>query len=89
MNYLTYLQSQEWKIRRNMALVAFDHRCAVCNSDARLEVHHRTYERLGYELPGDLVVLCADCHELYKSRMPARYSWLGFVDSRIFDECYI
>jgi len=25
-------------------------------------VHHRTYERLGRELAGDLVVLCSACH---------------------------
>lgn len=27
-----------------------------------LEVHHVTYERLGCELPNDLIVVCDDCH---------------------------
>lgn len=46
--------------------------CEVCGADARtahwqakggsLQVHHRTYERLGAELPGDLQVLCPECH---------------------------
>jgi hypothetical protein len=28
----------------------------------RLEVHHLTYERVGCERFGDLIVLCSDCH---------------------------
>jgi hypothetical protein len=28
----------------------------------RLEVHHLSYERLGHELPDDLIVLCPACH---------------------------
>jgi 5-methylcytosine-specific restriction endonuclease McrA len=27
-----------------------------------LQVHHRTYERLGHEQAGDLTALCANCH---------------------------
>jgi len=27
-----------------------------------LDVHHKTYERIGAEKPGDLVVLCRACH---------------------------
>jgi len=30
----------------------------------RLDVHHLSYERLGNELPDDLMVLCRDCHDL-------------------------
>lgn len=30
-----------------------------------LDVHHRTYERLGNESPDDLTVLCRDCHKLF------------------------
>jgi hypothetical protein len=28
-----------------------------------LEVHHRTYARLGFEQPDDLIALCHDCHQ--------------------------
>ena len=27
-----------------------------------LEAHHRTYERVGFEWPGDVIALCHDCH---------------------------
>ena len=41
-------------------------RCQVCNTDKSiLDTHHRTYERLGRELDGDLIVLCRDCHRIF------------------------
>jgi len=40
-------------------------RCQVCNSPDGLEAHHRTYERLGDELPGDLTCLCRKCHQIF------------------------
>jgi len=67
--YHQYLASREWAARRAAALERAGHRCQVCNADrwfaGSLEVHHRTYERLGNEAPGDLVVLCRHCHDLF------------------------
>ena len=65
MGYLEYLKSPEWKERSKEAKERAGYRCQICNSGKRLEVHHRTYERLGSELPEDLTVLCRLCHELY------------------------
>ena len=33
-----------------------------CDADAE-QVHHLTYERVGYEILDDLVSTCAACHE--------------------------
>lgn len=60
--YARYLEGSHWAILREDALVRFGYRCALCYSQEALEVHHRTYERLGDEELTDLVVLCADCH---------------------------
>jgi hypothetical protein len=51
---------------RAAALERAGHSCSldVTHTDA-LEVHHRTYERLGCELAGDLVVLCHACHAVH------------------------
>ena len=68
-NYHDYLLSPEWQARKVQALEAAGHRCQVCNSLDMLEVHHRTYERIGREEPGDLTVLCAICHGLHSFRM--------------------
>jgi len=42
-------------------------RCCVCNSPQRLEAHHRTYERHGYEHMhlGDMTTLCRKHHQMY------------------------
>ena len=67
MPYVQYLETPEWAEARTAALERADHRCAldVSHTDG-LEVQHRTKERLGAELEGDLVVLCASCLELYQ-----------------------
>lgn len=65
-----YLKTREWKVKRNRALIQAGNRCQVCASTYRLEVHHRTYERLGDELLSDLVVLCRSCHQHYHGILP-------------------
>lgn len=61
--YLHYLNSAEWRKTRNAALQRGGWRCDRCGRKRDLNVHHRSYERLGAEWPDDLEVLCADCHE--------------------------
>lgn len=63
--YAEYLQSPEWKAKQQKARQFANHRCQVCNSPEGLNVHHRTYERLGHEHMGDLTVLCKNCHEIF------------------------
>ncbi len=63
--YQEYIGSDRWKELRVIALAVAGNRCQVCNSSQHLHVHHRTYERLGYELISDLTVLCDECHELF------------------------
>ncbi len=66
MAYREYLRTPEWRTTRAAALVRADHCCSLDVTHTRdLEVHHRTYSRLGQELVGDLVVLCHDCHKLH------------------------
>lgn len=65
MNYQEYLKSSKWEYIREWILTFWDHRCTICNSRKEVQVHHRTYERLGNELTTDLIVLCDRCHELH------------------------
>lgn len=73
-SYAEYLRSDAWKRRRDAALVRAGFRCQVCNRKGQIDVHHRTYERIGDELPIDLVALCRRCHDLFHEggRMPDR-----------------
>lgn len=34
-------------------------------NETTLQAHHRTYENRGQEQPGDLTVLCRDCHSTF------------------------
>ena len=66
--YTNYLASPQWRARADAAITRARHRCQVCYADrwfCRLNVHHRTYERLGRERPDDLIVLCRHCHDLF------------------------
>jgi hypothetical protein len=66
MPYRDYLRTPEWRRTRAAALHRAGHACSLDVTHASdLEVHHRTYERLGEELAGDLVVLCRDCHRIH------------------------
>jgi hypothetical protein len=38
---------------------------------AELNVHHRTYERRGCELPDDVITLCRECHERHHGINPS------------------
>jgi hypothetical protein len=73
LTYSEYIKSDGWKIRRLRALALAENRCQVCYSPARLQVHHRTYERLGHERDADLIVLCHDCHRLFHDNGELKY----------------
>ena len=63
-----YLRSDHWRAVRTAALERADYRCAVCNSPEHLDVHHRTYVRIGAEAPDDVTVLCRDCHQTFHAQ---------------------
>ena len=61
--YLDYLQSPHWRAFRLTVLKWWDYRCCWCNRQDDIDVHHRTYERLGRELLQDCICLCRTCHK--------------------------
>lgn len=66
MPYAEYLQSREWNIKRHFAYKRAGNSCQLCNAkNTVLNVHHRTYERLGCEKYSDLIVLCQPCHQVF------------------------
>ncbi len=61
-DYASYIQSARWAHLRDIALEHYGDACALCGSPHDLNVHHRTYDRLGKERLSDLTVLCRACH---------------------------
>ena len=67
MDYNAYINGPRWRDNpaRLLELKAAGFRCRLCNAsenEAQLEVHHRTYERLGRERADDLTTVCHECH---------------------------
>lgn len=56
------MRSPKWVSVRTLALERACYRCERCGKRGRLQVHHRTYVRLGHERVCDLEVLCRACH---------------------------
>lgn len=70
-SYRKYLQSPEWKRRRQKAIDAANYTCQRCGQGQEehnpLEVHHRSYENFGNETEKDLIVVCKNCHQWIES----------------------
>jgi len=60
--YNKYLSCADWKALRQSVFARDNFKCQRCG-DAAQQVHHLTYERVGYEDLDDLVSVCEDCHE--------------------------
>lgn len=70
--YLAYMSSPAWRAFRAAWWTEYDRRnatrtCYCCTKPQTvlprsLELHHRTYERLGAEHYDDLVAVCSTCH---------------------------
>ena len=70
MNYRKYIQSPEWKEKRQAKLDACSGKCECeggCTREAT-QVHHLHYDSLGNESLDDLQALCPKCH-MQKSKV--------------------
>ena len=67
-DYAEYLRSLHWKGVRAAFFASqrfkrvYHSGCARCGSRDRLELHHKTYARVGSEDLTDLEPLCHSCH---------------------------
>lgn len=65
-DYKTYIESGDW-LNRCVKFFGDHPNCSVraCRKrwhEGNVQIHHRTYKRLGRELRTDLVPLCDSCH---------------------------
>ena len=64
--YHDYLNSDEWKAKRNLVLVRDQFRCVECEFRDTLQVHHKSYRHVYFEEENnyeDLITLCRECHK--------------------------
>ncbi len=62
-SYAEYLRSKHWKMVKEWfwKTKAKKH-CYICGQRNNLNLHHKTYKRLGKERWIDLIYLCERCH---------------------------
>ncbi len=60
--YMDYIHSEAWHKKRKRKLKEANYICEQCGASGALQVHHKTYDRLGREWMKDLEVLCPACH---------------------------
>lgn len=60
--YRAYIKSPAWQAKRREVFAYHGRRCARCGTRFRLQVNHKTYERLGHERMEDLNILCKKHH---------------------------
>lgn len=80
--YKEYLRSEHWqKIRGD--IYEARKRCEFCGGKKWLNIHHLSYERLGNELPTDLVVLCKLCHfSFHNGNIPKNFLQWKYANKR-------
>lgn len=67
-SYEEYLLSNAWQELREKIVQRDGGRCVFCDSKDRLQIHHRTYERIYNEGESDLHTLCGKCHKHFHRR---------------------
>lgn len=63
--YTRYLQSPEWKNKRELVLKRDNYKCQACLTGLATQVHHKSYEFVdlsGSEPCFDLISVCYPCH---------------------------
>ena len=61
--YRDYLKTDHWKnTRERYKQSKFKYKCIACGTDKKLNLHHKSYKRVGNERLTDLVWLCEECH---------------------------
>ena len=61
--YGKYMRSLKWQKFKRRLKRDRGTTCERCHATGvAVEVHHKTYERLGCELPEDVEILCRECH---------------------------
>lgn len=76
-DYAQYLQSPEWKAKRQLVLQRSGGKCEGCWSADATQVHHLTYEHIYNEFLWELVAICNECH---RRAHPEKHSHDEFDD---------
>lgn len=74
--YNEYMPSGAWRKKKIEVFKHYGRACANCGSRNNLQVHHKTYKRLGRERLSDLQVLCRECHRIADMKRRRQWRWI-------------
>ncbi len=60
--YVNYRKTKKWKTLASHIKEIHKNKCAICGSERRLVIHHKTYVNLYNEKNEDLICICNTCH---------------------------
>jgi hypothetical protein len=66
--YRLYLKSSSWAQKRSLVMKRCDALCEGCRSAPATQVHHKTYDHVGYEFLFELIGICRDCHARFHGK---------------------
>lgn len=67
--YSAYIASPAWRQKRLDLFAKVGRKCSRCGDDKnKIQVHHKTYQRVGRERLSDLEPLCELCHSLHHNK---------------------
>jgi len=80
--YKKYLNSEQWKSKRELVLKRDNYLCQSCLINKANQVHHLTYELVGKEPAFHLTSVCKECHGLIdlKERSQIYQGYDNFID---------
>jgi hypothetical protein len=87
-NYRRYIRSAKWFAFRKSYFEVVPEECVICGSKEHVNLHHRTYERLGHERFEDVVPLCRAHHDRLHKVFKEKYGDSSVTLSQ-FTEKYI
>jgi len=75
-SYKNYLNSEHWKdVKYRFNKSKLNKKCCyACKNKENLNLHHKTYKRLGHEKLNDLIYLCQSCHNIVHNILKTRKS---------------
>jgi len=84
--YRQYLDSPEWRAKRDLVLKRCGGICEGCGTAPATQAHHRIYQNFGNEFLFELLGLCRACHDRLHEEHPEDESFGDEDDLAIEDD---
>lgn len=62
--YEQFIGSKKWEVVRKALIAKRGKACEKCGATHNLQIHHLGYGDLDYFNEKDLMIVCADCHNI-------------------------